>query len=142
MLAATEARAASKILVVDDDCEIREALTEVLMGEGYCVANARNGWCALESIHLDRPDLIVLDLMMPVMNGLQFLEARASDRELASIPVVTATAGSAFDVEGATVCLQKPFDIHLLLATVALLCGREARRGESSPLEAPGQSSP
>src|SRR3982074_3818832 len=85
------------ILVVEDDPDIRAALTQILSDDGYAVATAANGQEAID--HLRRtspPALILLDLMMPVMDGWQFRSHQKQDPALKSIPVVIVTAdGSA-----------------------------------------------
>ena len=113
---------APMVLVVDDEHDIRETIAEALVMGGYRVRTAPNGNVALEQARKGRPDLIVLDLMMPVMSGWQFLEARREDPELGSIPVVVDTAFPDIQVEGAAVLLRKPFDLDTLLTTVARLC--------------------
>jgi CheY-like chemotaxis protein len=123
MAATVWARAAPKILVVDDDHDIRELIAEVLALDGYRVSTAPNGKVALEQAHVNRPDLIVLDLMMPVMCGWEFMEAQRGDPELAHVPVIVVTAALDCEVEGAAALLRKPFDLDTLLATVARLCG-------------------
>src|SRR2546425_1279912 len=78
------------VLVVDDDSDIREALCAVLMDEGYAVRSATNGAEALERIAEQHPDVLVLDLLMPVMNGWEVLQ---SLREASlSIPVIVISA--------------------------------------------------
>jgi CheY-like chemotaxis protein len=110
------------VLVVDDESEIREALTEALEQEGYRVRIARNGEEALAQAHELPPDLILLDLMMPVMSGWQFLEARAHDAQLARIPVIVATASTGDLPQGAAAYLQKPFGLERLRITVGRHC--------------------
>ena len=83
----------STILIVDDDCDVRRALTELLEDEGYAVAGAANGRAALDMIRGGvRPALILLDLMMPGMNGWDFRNAQLRDPELSAVPVVIVTA--------------------------------------------------
>src|SRR5438445_696734 len=81
------------VLLVDDDFEICDTLSQLLQDEGYSVATASNG---LEALHYLRgatlPRLILLDLMMPVMNGWQFRHEQQRDPELASIPLVVLSA--------------------------------------------------
>ena len=83
----------STILIVDDDNDVRRALTELLEEEGYSVAGAANGRVALELMRAGiRPSLILLDLMMPGMNGWDFRTAQMRDPELSAVPVVVVTA--------------------------------------------------
>jgi CheY-like chemotaxis protein len=110
--------AAPLILIVDDEPDIREVIAEMLLLDGYRVRTASNGKLALERARGQRPDLIVLDLMMPVMNGWEFLEAKRADPELAAIPVMIVTAGLDQHVRGAAVLLRKPFDIAVFLEKV------------------------
>jgi CheY-like chemotaxis protein len=107
---------AARVLVVDDDRDIRELLVELLGGEGYLVSSAADGQQALVEAHARHPDVILLDLMMPVMDGWQFRAAQLEDPDLAEVPVVVI---SAFDHElDAAAVLQKPFLVEELLETV------------------------
>lgn len=109
------------ILVVDDDLEIGEVLCEVLRDEGYRATRAGNGAEALQLLRVgERPDVILLDLMMPVMNGWQFREEQVRDPLLAGIPVVVMTASRQFDAEVLDPCevLPKPLQLERLLEAV------------------------
>jgi two-component system, OmpR family, response regulator CpxR len=104
---------------VDDDDSIREVVSEVLRDEGYGVVCASNGEQALSKLHNHgHPDLMLLDLMMPVMSGWELLEVLGSSAELSQIPVVVV---SAMNAPGACEHLAKPIDLDRLLATVARL---------------------
>jgi CheY-like chemotaxis protein len=106
------------ILVVDDDPECRDALADLLGNEGYDVACAENGWQALEYLSHDTPRLIILDLMMPVMDGREFLQRKRGDPRLRSLPVVVVTATwRAADLCGEAI-VQKPIDFDALLEAV------------------------
>jgi len=112
------------ILVVDDDPDLRVALGEILTDAGYEVGSAADGRQALEILRAGpKPDLILLDLMMPVMNGWQFLAQRAKEPAIAQIPVVAISAVGAFvqQVEPieAAAFLRKPVALGDLLETVA-----------------------
>ena len=115
------------ILVVDDDPDIRDSLTEVLGEEGYRVQGARNGREALEVLQTHtRPSLILLDMMMPEMDGWSFREEQRKDPDLASIPVVILSAhGNVRDAAlalGAADYLRKPLSIDSLLEIAERYC--------------------
>lgn len=81
------------ILVVEDDPAVREAVQDALELRGFRVFAASNGYEALSFLHGDeRPSLIVLDLVMPVMSGKEFLEAKAGEPAIADVPVVVLSA--------------------------------------------------
>jgi CheY-like chemotaxis protein len=119
----------ASILLVEDDPGIRDAMVECLSLEGYSVAQAANGAEGLEYLHqAPAPKVIVLDLVMPVMNGTEFLERVRREPALSSIPVVLMTAAavgaaSAVRMPAADVRLPKPFELSALLSTVARFCG-------------------
>ena len=104
------------VLVADDDEAIRQVIAEVLRGEGYEVVCAENGAQALLELHKEHhPDLVLLDLMMPVMSGWEVLEQLQSSEELSRIPVIVMSAMSA---PGVYEHLAKPIDLDRLLDTV------------------------
>ena len=125
------------ILVVDDDPDILEAVCDILESEGYRVGRARNGVEALECIEAERPDLILLDLMMPVMDGAAFSRTFRARYPAARIPVVVITADANPDRAGevgADGFLAKPFDIEALLAEVSARAGApDAHRFSGGP---------
>jgi CheY-like chemotaxis protein len=79
------------ILVVDDDAISRETLAGLLSKKGYSVASAENGRQALDYLRSSTPALILLDLMMPVMSGWEFLALKKTDPRLEPLPVVVMT---------------------------------------------------
>ena len=113
-------RLKADILVVDDDRDARDAIADVLEMDGYSVRTAADGLEALASCQRDGlPDLIVLDLMMPGMNGWQFVEEARRRRGLAQVPVLVASASlDGWEPPDAAVVLTKPLDIDTLLANV------------------------
>jgi two-component system response regulator CpxR len=112
------------ILVVDDDRDIRETLGEILQHEGYHVEMAENGAKAVELIRRGpAPALVLLDLMMPVMSGWEFLELAENDHDLADIPVLVVSAmpaplAPAEAKGGVKACLHKPLKLDQLLDLV------------------------
>jgi DNA-binding NtrC family response regulator len=110
-----------RILVVDDDPAIATLLAEILTDEGYTVRLAYNGPGALSVIAAQVPDLVLIDLLMPGMSGLELLHAVRA-RGHADLPVilVTAAADRAVDlaVHTAAAFLPKPFDLDELLSCV------------------------
>lgn len=110
------------ILLIEDDAGIRESVAECLESEGYAVAPVTNGCEGLEWLRrAARPDLIMLDLVMPVMNGSQFLSELRGNEALRDIPVVLMTAAmpsSAMSLPAADGYLPKPFELDQLLDAV------------------------
>jgi len=108
---AEDARA-RRILIVDDEPVLRELLAFVLMDSGYEVRGASNGAEALALCQEERFDLVLLDVMMPVMDGREFLRAR--DLSACRVPVIVMSAVRALDVlkqPGVVAFLPKPFDL-------------------------------
>lgn len=116
------------VLLVDDDPSIREVLAELLEDEGYTVARATDGADALRLLRQQQepPCLILLDLMMPTMNGWEFRDAQRRDPALAPIPVIAISAHADIELAAAQLdaagCLAKPVDIERLLSTVEHFC--------------------
>jgi CheY-like chemotaxis protein len=114
------------VLIVDDDVDIREILAETLVESGFEVMTACNGLEALTAVRCMkvRPVVILLDLMMPIMDGYGFLEQRGSDPALASIPIAIVTAGHGVDrarLGDDLPILRKPFDVPHLLGVLETL---------------------
>jgi CheY-like chemotaxis protein len=125
---------ATTVLVVEDDFDLCDALVPILEYEGHRVVSAANGREALDRLQtMPRPSVILLDLMMPVMDGEQFRAEQLRDPSLASIPVVVLSAHAQAEERaariGAVACLRKPLDIDVLLDQV--------RRSSEPPLSAP-----
>jgi CheY-like chemotaxis protein len=112
------------VLVVDDDSGIRDSLTECLESEGYRVHQAQNGAEGMELVRSGRPDLILVDLLMPVMNGSQFLSELRADAVSGRIPVVLMTGAipqPGHPLPRVDAVLPKPFELDDLLAVVRRL---------------------
>lgn len=113
------------ILVVDDDRLVRMAVRALLEHEGYRVAEAGDGSEALLRLDVDRPDAVLLDLMMPGMNGRELLHTLREVRDDQQLPVIVMTAlrgamASQFLAMGADDFIYKPFDEEILLNKLAL----------------------
>jgi CheY-like chemotaxis protein len=108
------------ILIVDDEFGIVEALVDFLQDEGYRTAIALNGRQALERMAEERPMLVLLDYMLPVMNGPAVLEAMKSDPGLRDVPVVLMSASPprSWRHLPATEFLPKPFGLAQLIAII------------------------
>ena len=116
-----------EILIVDDDLELREALAQVLSDEGYELFGARDGLEAVNWLKKgNRPDVILLDLSMPVVNGWEFRMFQKRDPDLATIPVILITAGGYTREEVAwlepAALIPKPLDLTLLLSVIRRFC--------------------
>ena len=111
------------ILVIEDDAATRDVVTMVLEEEGYAVTGVANGQEALAHLRItEPPHLILLDLMMPVMNGWEFRQQQRQDPSLEAIPVVVVSADGNAPQKAAAIgardYLQKPIDLDALLAAV------------------------
>ena len=106
-----------KIMVIDDDQDFRLTISEILVDEGFTVMTAKDGEVALNNLihQMDLPDLILVDLMMPIKGGLEFRREQLLMDELADIPVVFITGQGYVDGER---CLLKPFDPGELIENV------------------------
>ena len=114
------------VLIVEDDPDTREMLTSFLQLEGFQTASASNGREALDRLTDDvNADVIVLDLMMPVMDGWQFRQRQVEDARLARIPtiVVSAAGRDRMAQISADAYLAKPIDMEELLSRVTQFCG-------------------
>jgi DNA-binding response OmpR family regulator len=114
---------APTVLVVDDDQDIRESLAQILTEEGFDVTSACNGAEALAEIARKTPDVMLLDLMMPVLNGWEVLETLRLRGTHPKLPVVVL---SALEAEGATDYIQKPIRLPKLLALIDTIRTRVA----------------
>ncbi|AEI64041.1 response regulator [Corallococcus macrosporus] len=112
-----------RLLIVDDELAIVEALQDILSVEGYDIVTAFNGAEGLQRLADGKPDLVLLDLMMPVMDGREMLRRMREDPRLRGIPVVVMSAGRISDEERRSSArfLAKPFELDVLLDTIAEL---------------------
>ena len=118
----------ARILVVDDEPNERFLASRVLAKEGHEVMVAENGAAGLQAAREQVPDLVVTDVMMPVMDGAEFIRQLRGDPVTAGIPVL-ATCGLTHRAGAADAVLEKPYDIHRLVTLVNSLLekGREVR---------------
>jgi len=130
-----------RVLVVDDDASIRRMMIAALRREGYSFLEASNGKEALEIMRRDRPAVVLLDLMMPVVSGWDVLKERSADPSLHSIPVIVVSANRgpelATAMDGICAFLPKPFDISVLNSLVRSClvppAGEQQRPQQESP---------
>ena len=124
------------IAVIDDDIHIGNVLEELLQREGYAVLRAYSGTEAVLLLERHRPDLVLLDLMLPGLSGEEVL-AKIQD-----VPVMVVSAKVGVEnrvsllLKGAVDYLEKPFDSRELLARIAVHLRESAAAGLSAPLEA------
>ena len=118
---------ATHVLIVDDDPEFRGILRDVLGQEGCSVREADNGCKALEVLDEFTPDLIFVDLMMPVMNGWDFFAALQSDERLARVPIAILSAVARMRPVGSMHVLNKPIDLPNLLGLLDAIDAPESR---------------
>ena len=118
------------VLIVDDDPDTVETMRDILEAEGHTVLSARNGLEGLEVALRTVPDLVLLDLDMPVMDGRAFLASVRRTPELAGVTVVVLSGAD--DVPAACESVQKPLRLDTLLG----LIGRVADAAPAGPLPA------
>ena len=135
------------VLVVEDDAAVRDAVKSILEAHGYAIACAANGREALNYLRTQRPArVILLDLMMPVMNGWEFRREQKGDPGLAGIPVVVYSgvddAQAEADLIGAEGHLQKPVIGEELIETVARFVAAAPAAAEPVTAEAIAEPAP
>ncbi len=123
--------ATKRILVVDDEPMLREALADALRDEGYVTLEGADGREAVELFARERPDLVLMDVMMPVLDGRQALALIRSAQSRPPTPVVMMSAAVGPDLLDASIAgyLAKPFDLDRLIQLVGDLIGRPASTG-------------
>jgi CheY-like chemotaxis protein len=115
-------RKAPLVLVVEDDAVIRDVVADVLDDRGFRTIAASNGVEAMAQLEHERPDVLVLDLLMPVMHGWAFMENYAQKTNGVQIPIVVLSVNPvlprSFDQFGVRHCLGKPFQVDELIQAV------------------------
>lgn len=121
------------ILVVEDDLSVQQLLAATLQLEGFTVSTASNGAEALVRMRQSRPCLVLLDLMMPVMDGEEFRAEQLEDPRLADVPVVCISA--IYDAQAraarmrAVACVEKPFNLDAVVKLAKERCAAAERDG-------------
>ena len=133
------------ILVIEDDDATRHVVSDTLLDAGYAVAVATDGYDALDQIEQHPPDGILLDLMMPSMDGWSFLQACRSKDRFARIPIGLMSGAPRLlrtaDAWGVQVAIGKPFALEHLIAQVERLLDPVPLSLREDLLAPPGQSS-
>lgn len=106
----------AEILIVDDEPDVRFVLKMAFQSAGHLIVEAHHGVAALERVKDSRPDLVVTDVMMPVLDGLELIRRLRSDPGTAAIPILVLSS-RATAASGADAALAKPFRAHEVLAT-------------------------
>ena len=124
----------SRVLIVDDEASVADLIEAVLVGEGYTVAIARDGVQGLLLARDWRPDLILMDVMLPGVDGTTAIRRLKADPETAHVPIVAMSAGRTIrrqsnELTDADAALAKPFDIEALLAQIEFLLSRRRVEG-------------
>ncbi len=112
-----------KILIVDDDEDLQTLYGLYLQGESFQILRAMNGKQALEVVEKERPDLIVLDMIMPVMDGEEFFTKLRAEKKITDIPVIIASVNEKispklFELGNIYTTLKKPFTIETLVGKI------------------------
>jgi two-component system, OmpR family, response regulator len=115
-------------LVVDDDSEFRHTLAEILRDEDCRVVEAANGEEAMEILDSIKPDVILVDLIMPVMNGWSLFAAIERRQDLCDVPIVFMSGAPQMAPGGGSLVLKKPFDLPTLLCLLKAM-GEEPSSG-------------
>jgi CheY-like chemotaxis protein len=118
------------VLIVEDDPDVLQMMEDVLRLEGYSTETARNGAEALERTRQRRPCLVLLDLMMPVMDGWTFRKRQLADPVISDVPVLCVTAAGRhmlLEDQLKAPCLSKPVNFDALIRALAEQCGPAVR---------------
>jgi signal transduction histidine kinase len=124
------------ILLIEDDADLREALCDALEISGHTVVSAVDGDDGLRQMRKHKPDVVVLDLMMPKLDGWQFRVAQRNDPNLAETPVVVMSASSSPTAAAvdADLYLRKPLDAKTVLQAIEDVINSHARRNEGAKI--------
>jgi DNA-binding response OmpR family regulator len=133
----------ARILAVDDEADLTELIAYHLGRNGHLVETAANGWEAIDHVTRNRPDLILLDLMLPDLDGFGFCEILRRNPATATIPVIIISAWASTDSRllglelGALDYITKPFSPHELVERVNRFLNQRADRTAEASLNPP-----
>ena len=128
-----------KVIIVDDDRDTREMLTLALELEGFDVGQAANGLRLISAMHVDRPDVILLDVMMSWIDGFELCRAVKKNEDFADIPVIFISARKSTEDErtgmeaGAVDYFAKPLDVDRLIARMREILDARSAAALGSP---------
>ncbi|MDP2921873.1 MAG: response regulator [Candidatus Omnitrophota bacterium] len=120
-----------KVLVVDDDMDLANMLKMRIEAEGYEFMGARDGREMLEILKIKKPDVILLDIMLPNMDGYSAIREMRKDERLAAIPVIVLSAkekkkmGDLFALEKVKFFIEKPFEAKELMEKIRMTLGEK-----------------
>jgi two-component system response regulator AtoC len=126
-----------KVFIADDEPEVVDLVRMVLDMAGHSISSAGDGESALAGIRAEQPDLVLLDIRMPKMSGLQVLEQLRADQDTAPIPVIMLSVVSTYPEvqealrQGATAYLAKPFGVKDLLQLVSRVLAMDGAQRET-----------
>jgi CheY-like chemotaxis protein len=120
-------RPSKSVLIVEDDYDVREAVAELLQDEGYRCLHANNGLEALAALNLQKPDLLIVDLIMPVMNGPDLVDRLRQDPSHRQLPIIVMTAANdrMVGVKLDMPILHKPIEVEVFRKMLARYCPLE-----------------
>jgi CheY-like chemotaxis protein len=125
-----------KVLVVEDQADAREMLEVILGDEGYSVITTEDGLAGLELAQRERPDIIITNLNMPNLDGVEMVKRLRQQQDLSDVPIVVLSAIGTDDPQalikaGVNTVLSKPVEIKMLLETLSQALTQIATRNAS-----------
>lgn len=122
--------AVPKILIVDDDEDLHTLYSLYLQSQSFDIRRAFNGQEALEAVEKEKPDLIVLDMIMPIMDGEEFFIKLRTEKNIQDVPVIIASVNEKipqklFDLGNVATTLKKPFTIETLVGKIQEVVGEK-----------------
>lgn len=114
----------AKVLVIDDEQAIRMLIVAILEDEGHSVVDARDGFEGLRLLAQEQPDVVVLDIMMPGIDGHETFRRIREGPDYDGVPVIMVSAGSFQAPAGVAAFIRKPFDLMDFLNTIERVLNR------------------